>query len=89
MKSLCVCVLQLTGHDVPPRHCVIAHTEGIVTVTPAVRDAETFVDNHRIYETTILQHGMIVRFGRMHAFRFGDPNVEEVNVTIVFKTSHP
>lgn len=38
-----------------PRHCVIAHTEGIVTVTPCSREAETFVNGQRIFETTILQ----------------------------------
>lgn len=38
-----------------PQHCVLAHTEGIVTVTPSHRDAETYVGNQRIVETTILQ----------------------------------
>lgn len=47
--------LQLFGPNVQPRHCVIAHTEGIVTVTPCSRDAETYVNGQRIYETTILQ----------------------------------
>ena len=28
-----------------PRHCVLAHTEGIVTITPSHREAETFVNN--------------------------------------------
>ena len=47
--------LQLFGPSIQPRHCVIAHTEGIVTVTPCSRDADTFVNGQRIYETTILQ----------------------------------
>lgn len=47
--------LQLNGPNIQPRHCVIAHTEGIVTVTPCSRDAETYVDGQRIFETTILQ----------------------------------
>ena len=47
--------LQLAGHNVHPRHCVIAHTEGIVTVTPCGREAETYVNGQRVYETTILQ----------------------------------
>ncbi|XP_069950170.1 afadin-like isoform X2 [Cherax quadricarinatus] len=69
--------LQLFGSNIQPRHCVIAHTEGIVTVTPCSRDADTFVNGQRIYETTILQHGCFVRFGRIHNFRFIDPQQDE------------
>ncbi|KAG8268643.1 adherens junction organization [Homalodisca vitripennis] len=69
--------LQLFGPNVQPRHCVIAHTEGIVTVTPCSRDAETYVNGQRIYETTILQNGSIVKFGRIHNFRFCDPCHDE------------
>ena len=59
-----------------PRHCVITYTDGIVTVTPIHREAETYLNNQRIYETTILGHGSILRFGRPgHCFRFIDPNV--------------
>ena len=61
-----------------PRHCVLAFTDGIVTVTPNHREAETFVNNQRIYETTILSHGCVVRFGRPgHCFRFVDPGQEQ------------
>ncbi|CAG7837489.1 unnamed protein product [Allacma fusca] len=60
--------LQLAG--LRPRHCVIANTEGIVTVTPSSRDADIYVNGQRIYETTLLQHGTIIRFGRTHYFRF-------------------
>ncbi|XP_035207092.1 afadin-like isoform X1 [Stegodyphus dumicola] len=65
--------LQLYGPNVQPRHCVIAHTDRIVTVTPSSRDAETYVNNMRIYETTLLQNGMVVCFGKFHTFRFVDP----------------
>lgn len=59
-----------------PRHCVITYTDGIVTVTPIHREAETYVNNQRIYETTILGHGSVIRFGRPgHCFRFIDPNI--------------
>ena len=59
-----------------PRHCVITYTDGIVTVTPIHREAETYVNNQRIYETTILGHSSILRFGRPgHCFRFIDPSV--------------
>ncbi|XP_037088481.1 afadin-like [Pollicipes pollicipes] len=69
--------LQLVGHNVHPRHCVIAHTEGIVTVTPCGREAEIYVNGQRGYETTILQHGCVVQFGRFYRFRFVDPAHEE------------
>ncbi|KAH9363512.1 hypothetical protein HPB48_005955 [Haemaphysalis longicornis] len=62
--------LQLSGPGVLPRHCVIAHTEGVVTVTPSQPEAETYVDGARVFDTTLLQHGATVRFGRSHLFRF-------------------
>ncbi|XP_076444393.1 uncharacterized protein LOC143282632 [Babylonia areolata] len=70
--------LQLSGPDIRPRHCVIAHTEGIVTVTPTMRDADIFVENRRISETTMLRHGMTIRFGRSHVYKFMDPRFEEI-----------
>lgn len=69
---LCL-AFQLQGPGIHPRHCVIAHTEGVVTVTPSHQEAEIFVENNRIFDTTILQHGSLVRFGRHHAFRFVEP----------------
>jgi afadin len=60
--------LQLAG--LRPRHCVIACTEGIVTLTPSSRDSDVHVNGQRIYETTMLQHGAIIRFGLTHYFRF-------------------
>ena len=52
----------------------MAHTEpGVVTVTPSHPEAETYVNQHRITETTFLTHGCAVRFGRNHVFRFLDP----------------
>lgn len=60
--------LQLSG--LRPRHCVIANTEGLVTITPSSRDSDIYVNGQRIYETTMLQHGAIIRFGRTHYFRF-------------------
>lgn len=69
--------LQLFGPNVQARHCVIAHTEGIVTVTPSSREAETYVDGNRIDATTILQHGVLVRFGKLHTFKYVDPCMEK------------
>ncbi|XP_048505852.1 afadin isoform X11 [Athalia rosae] len=69
--------LTLAGPTVMPRHCVIAFTENIVTLTPCSRDAHTYVNNQRIYQTTILQNGAIIKFGRMHTFRFIDPVPED------------
>merc|ERR1719232_1713943 len=58
-----------------PRHCLIAHTEGAVTVTPCSPHAEVVVNNHRANETTILQHGSVVKLGKT-VWRFIDPSVE-------------
>ncbi|XP_043275728.1 afadin isoform X7 [Venturia canescens] len=69
--------LTLSGSTVMPRHCVIAFTENIVTLTPCSRDAHTYVNNQRITQTTILQNGAIIKFGRMHTFRFIDPAPED------------
>ncbi|KAI0213549.1 Afadin [Lamellibrachia satsuma] len=69
--------LQLYGPDILPKHCVLAHMEGIVTATPASQDADSYVNNQRIYETTVLQHGALLRFGKRHMFRFYDPGVLE------------
>ncbi|XP_074640030.1 afadin-like [Tubulanus polymorphus] len=69
--------LQLYGQHIMPRHCVIAHAEGIVTATPIVKDAEIYVDNQRIYETTLLQDNNTIRFGKHNLFRFVDPLVGE------------
>ena len=41
------------------------------------REAETYVNNQRVFETTILSHGCVLRFGRPgHCFRFIDPSAE-------------
>jgi len=59
-----------------PRHCVLASTEGVVTVTPCSQQADIGVNNQRLgMETTILQHGNTVRFGRS-VWRFHDPSCE-------------
>ncbi|XP_071801654.1 uncharacterized protein [Asterias amurensis] len=69
--------LQLFSPGIQPRHCVVANMEGVVTVTPTSPESETYVNGQRIYETTMLQHGAVVRFGRHHCFRFCDPEVED------------
>lgn len=55
--------LTLTGPTVMPRHCVIAFTENIVTLTPCSRDAHTYVNNQRIHQTTILQVCFLIQSG--------------------------
>ena len=62
-----------------PRHCVLTHTENVVTVTPMHHEAHVYVENQRVYETTILHHGTVVVFGNRHVFRFNDPNFEHVS----------
>ncbi|XP_066278398.1 afadin-like isoform X9 [Branchiostoma lanceolatum] len=64
---------ELFSPNVKPRHCVLANMEGVVTVTPTNHEAETYVNGQRIYETTMLQHNSVVRFGKMHTFRFCEP----------------
>ena len=87
--------IQLLGPGIHPRHCVIAHTEGIVTLTPCSPHAETYVNGQRLCETTLLQHGSLLRFGRSYQFRFIDPAAEYrgSSVTpassITHSSSHP
>ena len=69
--------IQLFGPGIHPRHCVLAHTEGMVTLTPCSPQAETYVNGQRLSETTLLQHGCVIRFGRnAYQFRFIDPPSE-------------
>ena len=49
------CLLLPPGPFLFPRHCVLAFTETLVTVTPSHREAETFVNQKRIFDTTIVQ----------------------------------
>ena len=74
-------IFQLKSPDILPRHCILTHTNNSVTVTPLNRDGHVYVDNHRIFETTILHHGTVVVFGNRHVFRFNDPNLEHVSFT--------
>ena len=53
--------------------------DGSVTLTPIKSDAETFIDDDHVSKTTLLQDGMIVRFGLNHIFRFCDSKSEEVS----------
>ena len=74
----CLLCIQMIGPTILPHHAVIANIEGVVTVTPTSEEAECYVEGMRIHETTVLQHGKVVRFGHHHAFRFLDPAVDEV-----------
>ena len=56
-------------------------SDGIVTLTPCSTKAETFVANHgRIFETTMLQHNDVVRFGKSNVFRYVDPENHQHNL---------
>ncbi|XP_010637757.1 afadin isoform X8 [Fukomys damarensis] len=66
--------IQLFGPGIQPHHCDLTNMDGVVTVTPRSMDAETYVDNQRISETTMLQSGMKVQFGASHVFKFVDPS---------------
>ena len=67
--------LQLCGPSIQPHHCTIANTDGIIIVTPSNREAETFINGTKIYETTVLKPGMLVRFGKLFTFKFVDENL--------------
>nr|XP_006813997.1 PREDICTED: afadin [Saccoglossus kowalevskii] len=70
--------IQLFSPNIHPRHCVLTNMEGAVTVTPANADAETFINNQKVYETTLLHHGSVLRFGKMHTYRFCDPRAGDM-----------
>ncbi|XP_065112353.1 afadin isoform X11 [Paramisgurnus dabryanus] len=69
--------IQLFGPGILPHHCDLMHADGLVTVTPASLDAETFVDGQRISDTTILRSGATVQFGGTHVFKFVDPSYDQ------------
>lgn len=52
--------------------------DGVVTVTPRSIDADTFVDDQRITETTMLHSGVKVQFGSSHVFKFVDPSHDQL-----------
>jgi afadin len=69
--------LQLYGPHIQPRHCVITNTDGVTSLTPCHADAHTYVNGQRIHQTTILNHGSLVKFGNSNTYRFLDPAHEE------------
>ena len=69
--------LELFGSHILPRHCVITNMDGIVSVERTSSDAEIYVDGRRVYESTKLNHGSIIKFGRLHTFKFCDPAFED------------
>ncbi|XP_072396641.1 afadin isoform X2 [Diabrotica undecimpunctata] len=71
--------LQLYGPHIQPRHCVITinAADGVTSLTPCHADAHTYVNGQRIHQTTILQHGSLVKFGHSNTYRFLDPSHED------------
>ncbi|CAG4937007.1 unnamed protein product [Colias eurytheme] len=71
--------LQLYGPSIQPRHCVVAGAEGGgYTVTPLHTDAHVYVNGRRTMHTARLQHGCLLKFGRVSTFRFVDPAQENI-----------
>ncbi|CAB3243951.1 unnamed protein product [Arctia plantaginis] len=71
--------LQLYGPSIQPRHCVVAPAEGGgYNVTPLHTDAHVYVNGRRIMHTQRLQHGCLLKFGRVSTFRFVDPAQENL-----------
>ncbi|XP_039748543.1 afadin isoform X2 [Pararge aegeria] len=71
--------LQLYGPSIQPRHCVVAPAEGGgFSVTPLHTDAHVYVNGRRTMHTQRLQHGCLLKFGRVSTFRFVDPAQENM-----------
>ncbi|XP_063379407.1 uncharacterized protein LOC134666186 [Cydia fagiglandana] len=73
--------LQLYGPSIQPRHCVVAAGEaGGYVVTPLHADAHVYVNGRRAIapHSLPLQHGCLLKFGRVSTFRFVDPNQENI-----------
>ncbi|XP_047986370.1 uncharacterized protein LOC125226430 [Leguminivora glycinivorella] len=73
--------LQLYGPSIQPRHCVVASGEaGGYIVTPLHADAHVYVNGRRAVapHSLPLQHGCLLKFGRVSTFRFVDPNQENL-----------
>ncbi|XP_026729441.1 afadin isoform X3 [Trichoplusia ni] len=71
--------LQLYGPSIQPRHCVVAPAEGGgYSVTPLHTDAHVYVNGRRIMHSQRLQHGCLLKFGRVSTFRFVDPAQENL-----------
>lgn len=77
MFLVCLIHTQLFGPGILPHHCDLMHADGLVTITPASMDAETFVDGQRIADTTVLRSGVTVQFGATHVFKFVDPSYDQ------------
>lgn len=54
--------VQLFGPLIQPKHCLIAIQDNACVVTPLHTDAPTFVNNHRIYQPTVLHVRFTVYF---------------------------
>ncbi|KAI8428650.1 hypothetical protein MSG28_007380 [Choristoneura fumiferana] len=73
--------LQLYGPSIQPRHCLVAAGEaGGFTATPLHADAQVYVNGRRAVapHSLPLQHGCLLKFGRVSTFRFMDPNQENL-----------
>ncbi|KAL0840571.1 hypothetical protein ABMA28_015785 [Loxostege sticticalis] len=71
--------LQLYGPSIQPRHCVVAPGDGGgYTVTPLHADAHVYLNGRRVTHTQRLQHGCLLKFGRVSTFRFVDPMQENI-----------
>ncbi|CAH2992029.1 unnamed protein product [Chilo suppressalis] len=71
--------LQLYGPSIQPRHCVVAPADGGgYTVTPLHADAHVYLNGRRVTHTQRLQHGCLLKFGRVSTFRFVDPMQENI-----------
>lgn len=64
--------LELFVPHILPYYCVMTNVDGIVSVEPT-SSAEVYVDGRRIYESTKLNHGNVIKISGNHTFKFCDP----------------
>ncbi|KAL9987631.1 hypothetical protein ACROYT_G001973 [Oculina patagonica] len=64
--------LELFVPHILPYYCVMTNVDGIVSVEPTC-SAEVYVDGRRIYESTKLNHGNVIKISGSHTFKFCNP----------------
>lgn len=52
----------------------------MVTITPAIPEAEVVVNGQRIFDTAIVYSGSVIYFGKSFIFRYVNPQAEVVGL---------
>ncbi|KII64695.1 Afadin [Thelohanellus kitauei] len=78
--QLCV----LNSETIHPLHCVVSALNGVLTITPAVIDADVRVNDIQIFETTILNDGYSVSIGCVYFFQVSIPSKVSANMSQIY-----